>query len=192
MLVVDRTTGKWEDRAFRDFPTFLTPSDCLVLNDSRVLPSRLYGHREHATGKVEIFLTKPVSADGLTWEALVHPGRKMRTGERIIHFRRSHCRDPRPRGIRRAHRASPSRLGTFSQFSRKSATSPCPPIFAVTTRLPTANVTRPSSPASLDRPPPPPLGSISPPKFSKPARLRRRHRSRHSARRARHFSASSH
>jgi S-adenosylmethionine:tRNA ribosyltransferase-isomerase len=84
MLVVDRTTGKWEGRAFRDFPTFLAPQDCLVLNDSRVLPSRLYGHREHATGRVEIFLTKPVSSDGLTWEALVHPGRKMRTGERVI------------------------------------------------------------------------------------------------------------
>lgn len=84
MLVVDRTTGKWEDRLFRDFPAYLKPHDCLVLNDSRVLPSRLYGRREHGTGRVEIFLTKPVSADGLTWEALVHPGRKMRTGERII------------------------------------------------------------------------------------------------------------
>jgi len=84
MLVVDRTTGKWEDRLFRDFPTYLKPHDCLVLNDSRVLPSRLYGHREHGTGRVEIFLTKPVSSDGLTWEALVHPGRKMRTGERVI------------------------------------------------------------------------------------------------------------
>ena len=84
MLVVHRTTGKWEDRAFRDFPSFLTPDDCLVLNDSRVLPSRLYGRREHGTGRVEIFLTRPVSSDGLTWEALVHPGRKMRTGERVI------------------------------------------------------------------------------------------------------------
>jgi S-adenosylmethionine:tRNA ribosyltransferase-isomerase len=84
MLVVDRTTGRWEDRTFRDLPSYLKPHDCLVLNDSRVLPSRLYGHREHATGKVEIFLTKPVSSDGLTWEALVHPGRKMRTGERVI------------------------------------------------------------------------------------------------------------
>jgi S-adenosylmethionine:tRNA ribosyltransferase-isomerase len=83
MLVVDRTTGKWEDRAFRDFPTYLKPGDCLVLNDSRVLPSRLYGRRERGTGKVEILLTKPVSSDGLTWEALVHPGRKMRTGERV-------------------------------------------------------------------------------------------------------------
>ncbi len=83
MLVVDRTTGGWEDRMFRDFPSYLSSGDCLVLNDSRVLPSRLYGRREHGTGRVEIFLTKPISSDGLTWEALVHPGRKMRTGERV-------------------------------------------------------------------------------------------------------------
>jgi S-adenosylmethionine:tRNA ribosyltransferase-isomerase len=84
MLVVHRTTGKWEDRMFREFPSYLKPTDCLVLNDSRVLPSRLYGRREHGTGQVEIFLTKPVSSDGLTWEALVHPSRKMRTGERVL------------------------------------------------------------------------------------------------------------
>src|SRR6185295_9451914 len=84
MLVIDRTTGKWEDRMFRDFPTYLHPSDCLVLNDSRVLPSRLYGQREHGTGRVELLLTKPISADGLTWEALVRPGRKLPTGERIV------------------------------------------------------------------------------------------------------------
>jgi S-adenosylmethionine:tRNA ribosyltransferase-isomerase len=84
MLVVHRTTGQWEDRSFRDFPAYLSPGDCLVLNDSRVLPSRLYGRREHGTGRVEIFLAKPISSDGLTWEALVHPGRKMRTGERVL------------------------------------------------------------------------------------------------------------
>jgi len=83
MLVVDRTTGQWEDRMFRDFPTYLSSGDCLVLNDSRVLPSRLYGRREHGTGRVEILLTKVISSDGLTWEALVHPGRKMRTGEHV-------------------------------------------------------------------------------------------------------------
>jgi S-adenosylmethionine:tRNA ribosyltransferase-isomerase len=83
MLVVDRKTGTLEDRAFRDFPQFLHPGDCLVINDSRVFPSRLYGHREHSTGRVEIFLTKPCSPDRLTWEALVRPGKKMRTGERI-------------------------------------------------------------------------------------------------------------
>lgn len=84
MLVLDRQTGTWQDRAFRDFPCYLRPGDCLVLNDSRVFPSRLYGVRESGRGgRVEILLTKPVSPDGLTWEALVHPGRKMRTGERI-------------------------------------------------------------------------------------------------------------
>src|SRR5262249_29615023 len=65
------------------FPSYLGAGDCLVLNDSRVFPSRLYGHREHGTGgQVEIFLTRPVS--DLTWEALVRPGRKMRTGERVF------------------------------------------------------------------------------------------------------------
>jgi S-adenosylmethionine:tRNA ribosyltransferase-isomerase len=84
MLVLDRQTGTWQDRAFRDFPSYLRTGDCLVLNDSRVFPSRLYGVRESGRGgRVEILLTRSVSPDGLTWEALVHPGRKMRTGERI-------------------------------------------------------------------------------------------------------------
>lgn len=83
MLVVDRQTGTWQDRAFREFPTFLRPGDCVVLNDSRVFPSRLIGHREGSTGKVEAFLTKQISGDGLTWKALVRPGRKVRPGERV-------------------------------------------------------------------------------------------------------------
>jgi len=85
MLVVDRKSGAWEDRMFRDFPSYLGPGDCLVLNDSRVFPSRLYGHREKGSGgQVEVFLTKQISSDRLTWSALVWPGKKMRTGERVI------------------------------------------------------------------------------------------------------------
>lgn len=85
MLVIDRQTGTWQDRMFRDFPAYINPGDCLVLNDSRVFPSRLYGHREAGSGgQVEVFLTKPISSDGLTWTALVWPGKKMRTGERVI------------------------------------------------------------------------------------------------------------
>jgi len=99
MLVLRRKEQRWEDRAFREFPRFLGPGDCLVLNDSKVFPSRLYGHRagvgalpigkknpkrrEYLSGRVEVFLLRPVSGDSLTWEALVHPGRKMRTGERV-------------------------------------------------------------------------------------------------------------
>jgi S-adenosylmethionine:tRNA ribosyltransferase-isomerase len=99
MLVLHRAERTWEDRTFRDLPSFLGPGDCLVLNNSKVFPSRLFGHREgvhslpvgkhnpkrkeNLSGRVEVFLTKPLSADRLTWEALVRPGRKMRTGERI-------------------------------------------------------------------------------------------------------------
>lgn len=83
MLVLDRARGAWEDRMFRDFPSYLRRGDCLVLNDSRVFPSRLYGAREHGTGgRVEIFLVRQIA--DLTWEALVRPGRKMRTGERVF------------------------------------------------------------------------------------------------------------
>ena len=82
MLVVDRASGTWEDRMFRDFPSYTKAGDCLVLNDSRVFPSRLFGRRENGTGRVEIFLTRQINAN--TWEALVRPGKKMRTGERVV------------------------------------------------------------------------------------------------------------
>jgi len=99
MLVVYRREGRLEDREFRDFPSFLGPGDCLVLNDSRVFPARLFGHRagvgslpvgknnpkrrEYLSGRVEVLLLRPIGGDGRDWTALVRPGRKMRTGERI-------------------------------------------------------------------------------------------------------------
>src|SRR2546423_153825 len=99
MLVVYRDEGRWEDRWFREFPSFLHPGDCLVLNDSRVFPARLFGTRagvnalpvgknnpkrfEHLSGNVEVFLLRSVSSDGRDWQALVRPGRKMRVGERV-------------------------------------------------------------------------------------------------------------
>jgi S-adenosylmethionine:tRNA ribosyltransferase-isomerase len=101
MLVVYRREERFEDRSFRDFPEFLAPGDCLVLNDSRVFPARLFGHRagvhsvpvgknnpkrgEFLSGRVEVLLLRPLDADGREWDALVRPGRKMRVGERI-HF----------------------------------------------------------------------------------------------------------
>jgi S-adenosylmethionine:tRNA ribosyltransferase-isomerase len=85
MLVVDRASGTWEDRKFTGFPSFLGPGDCLVLNDSRVFPSRLIGRREQGEGgRVEVFLVGRVPGEDLVWTALVHPGRKMRTRERVI------------------------------------------------------------------------------------------------------------
>jgi len=68
---------------FRDLPQFLGPGDCLVLNDSKVFPSRLYGKRVGFSGAVEVLLVQPVSEDAKTWTALVHPGRKIRSRERV-------------------------------------------------------------------------------------------------------------
>ena len=85
MLVVDRARQRWEDRRFRDLPAFLGPGDCLVLNDSRVFPTRLYGRRARFTGAVEVLLLRPVDAGAKEWHALVHPGKKMRVGE-IVRF----------------------------------------------------------------------------------------------------------
>jgi S-adenosylmethionine:tRNA ribosyltransferase-isomerase len=90
MLVVHRAEQRFEDRAFRDFPSFLREGDCVVLNDSRVLPSRLFGHRENAQGAVEIMLLEPVShheraGEGREWRALVRPGRKLRVGT-VVRF----------------------------------------------------------------------------------------------------------
>jgi S-adenosylmethionine:tRNA ribosyltransferase-isomerase len=83
MLVVDRAAGRFTDHRFRDLPQFLRAGDCLVLNDTRVFPSRLLGHRVGTTGEIEIFLTRALTADGSTWNALVKPGRKMGVGERV-------------------------------------------------------------------------------------------------------------
>lgn len=83
MLVVDRRAGTWSDRMFRDLPLLLGPGDCLVLNDTRVFPARLFGNRRGFTGHVEVFLVKPVSEDRRTWLTLARPGRKLRSGEWI-------------------------------------------------------------------------------------------------------------
>jgi S-adenosylmethionine:tRNA ribosyltransferase-isomerase len=84
MLVLYRDEQRWEDRAFREFPRFLHAGDCLVLNDSKVFPSRLYGRRVGFAGLVEVLLVQPLSPDAKTWTALVHPGRKMRLRERVV------------------------------------------------------------------------------------------------------------
>jgi S-adenosylmethionine:tRNA ribosyltransferase-isomerase len=96
MLVLQRSTGVLEDRLFRDLPQFLRGDELLVINNTRVLPARLFGHRagvfsqtpsrktkaKHLHGQVEIFLTRRMLGD--TWEALVRPGRKLPVGERVI------------------------------------------------------------------------------------------------------------
>jgi S-adenosylmethionine:tRNA ribosyltransferase-isomerase len=88
MLVMDRTTGALRDSHFSQFSSLLNPGDLLVLNDSRVIPARLYARRtlrrerEKPTGRIEVMLTEPVGEN--RWRALVRPGRKVAIGEILI------------------------------------------------------------------------------------------------------------
>jgi len=98
MLLLSRGTGAWEDRQFRQLPALLRGDELVVLNDARVLPARLFGHRaglrsappaanspvrsEFLTSPIEVLLVRQLAPD--TWETLVRPGRKIPVGERIV------------------------------------------------------------------------------------------------------------
>ncbi len=98
MLVIDRAAGRFQDAQFRHLPEFLEQGDLVALNNSRVLLARLYGQRkglgsqpigrrnprlsEHLSASIEVLLARQL--DKCTWEALVRPGRKVRTGEKLI------------------------------------------------------------------------------------------------------------
>ena len=81
LLTLDKNTGAVGHHHFYDLPDFLRPGDCLVLNDSRVLPARLIGHRPTG-GTCEVLLL--VDRGEGCWECLVRPGKKLRTGAQII------------------------------------------------------------------------------------------------------------
>ena len=81
LLVLGRETGAMEHRHFYDLPEYLHPGDCLVLNDSRVLPARLLGHRVPSGGAVEVLLLQD-KGDGV-WECLTRPGKKTQPGTEL-------------------------------------------------------------------------------------------------------------
>jgi S-adenosylmethionine:tRNA ribosyltransferase-isomerase len=81
LMVLDKETGAVEHKHFYDLPSYLRAGDCLVLNNSRVLPARLIGHRE--TGGVAEVLLLVDKGDNV-WECLVRPGKKLRTGAKVI------------------------------------------------------------------------------------------------------------
>lgn len=101
MLILERKRHHWVDSHFRVFPEYLRPGDCVILNNTRVFPCRLLGHREgvhavpigennphrgeHLSRIVEVFLTRQSEEDPLVWNALVRPGRKLPVGE-VVHF----------------------------------------------------------------------------------------------------------
>lgn len=83
LLVMDKNTGEIEHRVFRDIVDYLRPGDCLVVNDTRVIPARLFGVKADTRAKIEVLLLKRKEND--IWETLVKPGKKCKPGT-VIEF----------------------------------------------------------------------------------------------------------
>ena len=78
LMVLDKKTGDIEHKIFRDVVDYLQPGDCLVLNNTKVIPARLFGVKEGTEAKIEILLLKRKEND--IWETLVKPGKKCKPG----------------------------------------------------------------------------------------------------------------
>ena len=179
MLRLDRRTGEYSDDFFRNLPEILRPGDLLILNDSRVIPARLYATRAglhtqhnspHPSGRIEVLLTQHLGGDD--WSALVRPSRKVQPGEHL-HFAapnedRAAARPPRsspPESSASAHCASlPRRISRPS--SKRSATCRCLPTSTAATTPKTATATRQSFLTNPVRPPLPPPACTSRRRFS--------------------------
>ena len=82
LLVLDRENNQIRDRMFLDITEYFRPDDVLVINDTKVIPARLFGIREHTGARIELLLLKRIQGD--TWETLVKPGKKVRVGDQLV------------------------------------------------------------------------------------------------------------
>ncbi|KAB7708651.1 tRNA preQ1(34) S-adenosylmethionine ribosyltransferase-isomerase QueA [Bacillus aerolatus] len=82
LMVLDKETGAISHEVFKDITSYLKPGDCLVLNDTKVMPARLYGVKTETGAKIEVLLLKQEEGD--RWETLVKPAKRIKTGSKII------------------------------------------------------------------------------------------------------------
>ncbi|MBE7023727.1 MAG: tRNA preQ1(34) S-adenosylmethionine ribosyltransferase-isomerase QueA [Ruminococcaceae bacterium] len=82
LMVLNRKTHEISHKHFYDICDYLNPGDCLVMNNTRVIPARLYGVKENSGGKIEFLLLKRLNID--TWEVILRPGKKAKVGSRFI------------------------------------------------------------------------------------------------------------
>ena len=124
-MVLDKETGEIEHRIFRDIIDYLNPGDCLVLNDTRVIPARLIGSKVETGGKIEFLLLKRTEDD--TWETLVKPARRIHVGD-VVSFGggllKLTCTEVKDEGIRLFEA---SYRGIFYELLDKLGTMPLPP-----------------------------------------------------------------
>jgi len=157
MLHLQRASGEYSDGPFRDFPDLLQPSDVVIFNNTRVFPARLYGRREGAharavsphnpatrdflQGRIEVLLTRQLSADPNDWECLVRPGRKIGIGEHLFFGEHDELKaEVLTRGEFGERRIRFQPVGDFYSILDRIGHVPLPPY-----------ITRPDSSGDLDR-----------------------------------------
>jgi len=138
LMVVDRTGQSFQHHRFRDLPRFLSSSDLLILNNTRVIPARLHAHRVDRRERIEVLLLGPVEGD--VWKALVRPGKKARPGTRLVfrldQFEATVLESP-PSAVRRLRFEY---SGEFWPWIEKVGQTPLPPY-----------IVRPSTPEDRER-----------------------------------------
>lgn len=83
MLVLHKDSGKIEDKNFTDIVSYLNKGDCLVINETKVFPARVYGKKEKTNARIEVMLLRELKAEDRIWDVLVEPARKVRIGNKI-------------------------------------------------------------------------------------------------------------
>lgn len=125
LMVLDKETGEVEHKHFKDIISYLEPGDTLVLNDTKVLPARLYGEKEDTKAMIEVLLLKDVEGD--TWECLVKPARRIKLGT-VVSFGngklKATCVFVGEEGIRHF---TFSYQGIFMEVLEELGTMPLPP-----------------------------------------------------------------
>ena len=125
LMVLDKETGDIEHKHFRDIISYLEPGDTLVLNDTKVLPARLYGEKEETKAMIEILLLKNIEGD--TWECLVRPARRIKESS-VVDFGngklKATCVKVLDEGIRHF---TFSYEGIFLEVLEELGTMPLPP-----------------------------------------------------------------
>ena len=84
LMVVHRKTGEIEHRLFKDVIEYFDDGDVFVLNNTKVFPARLYGHKEKTNAKIEVFLLRELNKEQRLWDVLVDPARKIRIGNKLF------------------------------------------------------------------------------------------------------------
>src|SRR5882672_8456376 len=83
MMVINRKTGKFEHKKFRDLINYFGDGDVMVVNNTKVFPARLYGNKEKTGAKIEVFLLRELNRESRLWDVLVDPARKIRIGNKL-------------------------------------------------------------------------------------------------------------